>query len=159
MNTPEDFNTWRANFGAIGTVPYRFNIGGGLDVNGQPPLNPGATTYTDHVTFDFDRVGLLFGGALDADQATFQDVTIAKNTIDTLDLRINPATGAASIRNNLAASFDMAYYEITSASVRSNSTTGPASTKPRAALRQRTTMALAGTKRAAAVTISWRNRT
>jgi hypothetical protein len=57
----------------------------------------------------------LFGGALDADQAIFQDVTINKNTIETLDLLVNTTTGATSIRNTLPASFDINYYEITSA--------------------------------------------
>jgi hypothetical protein len=113
-----DYNTWKTNFGATSGVPYSYNIGGGLDFNGNFPIdavaNP-AGTYSDHVTFDFDRVGFLFGGALDADQATFQNITINKNTISTLDLLVNPTTGATSIRNNLAETFDIAYYEITSA--------------------------------------------
>jgi hypothetical protein len=118
MTTPEDYNTWRSNFGDTGTVPYTLNIGGGLDFNGNPPTDPvnnPTGTYTDHVTFEFDRVGFLFGGALDADQAIFQDVTINKNTIETVDLLVNTTTGATSIRNNLPASFDINYYEITSA--------------------------------------------
>ena len=113
---------------------YVMNIGGGLDFNGSPPLNPGATNYSDHVTFDFDRVGFLFGGALGVDQAIFQNVEISKNTIQTLDLLVNPTTGAASMRNNLAQSFEVDYYEITSttSSLRKAgwtslaSTTGPA---------------------------------
>ena len=92
MATAEDYDTWRSNFGETGTVPYSFNIGGGLDFNGNPPTDPvndPTGTFTPHVTFEFDRVGFLFGGALDADQATFQDVTINKNTIETLDLLVN----------------------------------------------------------------------
>lgn len=112
-----DYTSWRNNFGNIAGRPYVMNIGGGLDVNGLPPTDPVNNpdgTYTPHVTFEFDRVGLLFGGALDADQAIFDNVTINKQTIETLDLLVNTTTGATTIRNNLAASFDVNYYEISS---------------------------------------------
>jgi hypothetical protein len=95
-----------------------FNIGGGLDVNGQPPplvVDGVPNTYTDHVTFEFDRVGFLFGGALDADGALFDNVQINKQTIETLDLLVDPTTGATRIRNNLPGTLDLAYYEISSA--------------------------------------------
>jgi len=113
-----DYDSWNANFGATGASPYVFNIGGGLDFNGNPPTDPVNNpegTYTPHVTFEFDRVGFLFGGALDADQAIFDSVQINKQTIETLDLLVNTTTGATTVRNNLPASFDINYYEITSA--------------------------------------------
>jgi hypothetical protein len=113
-----DYTTWKQNFGAVSTSPYVFNIGGGLDVNGQPPplvVDGVPNTYTDHVTFEFDRVGFLFGGALDADGALFENVQINKQTIETLDLLVDPTTGATRIRNNLPGTLDLAYYEISSA--------------------------------------------
>jgi hypothetical protein len=115
----EDYNAWKTNFGSAAASPYVFEIGGGLDINGKPPTNPlnnPEGTYTPHVTFDFDRVSFHFGGALDADQAFFEDVEITKQTIQTLDLLVDNSTGETTIRNMFPSSFEIAYYEITSES-------------------------------------------
>jgi hypothetical protein len=56
------------------------------------------------------------GGALDADQAIFEDIEINKQTIQTLDLLVDKSSGATNIRNMLPSSFEIAYYEITSES-------------------------------------------
>jgi hypothetical protein len=110
-----DYDAWKSHFGDVAKSPYVFEVRG-VDVNGKPPTNPPGGTYTPHVTFEFDRVNFLFGGALDADQAVFNDITVNKQTIETLDLLVNTNTGATTIRNNLASSFDINYYEITSES-------------------------------------------
>jgi hypothetical protein len=112
-----DYNTWRANFGQTPAGTYNFNIGGGLDFNGNPaPLVVSGVpnTYTPHLTFDFDRVGFLFGGALGVDKADLYNVDISVQSIQTLNLKINTTSGAATIQNTLASSLAIAYYEITS---------------------------------------------
>ena len=113
-----DYNSWKANFGNARVTPYQLRLGGGLDFNGNPPPalddmgNP--VPYTPHLTFDFDRVGLLFGNQMNADQVQLQNVDISVAQIQTLDLFVNTTTGAVQIRNNLATPFQIDYYEITS---------------------------------------------
>jgi hypothetical protein len=63
-----------------GISPYVMRINDVIDMNGLPLANPVANpagTYTPHVTFEFDRVGFLFGGGLDADKATFQNIDVS----------------------------------------------------------------------------------
>jgi hypothetical protein len=63
-----------------GTSPYIMRINDVIDMNGLPLANPVANpagTYTPHLTFEFDRVGFLFGGALDADKATLQNIDVS----------------------------------------------------------------------------------
>jgi len=113
-----DYASWKANFGATGGSPYVLNLGGGLDFDGRPPAalddNMMPVPFTSHLTFDFDRVGFLFGNQMNADQVQLQNVDISTAQIETLDLFVNTSTGAVQIRNNLGTPFTLDYYEITS---------------------------------------------
>jgi PEP-CTERM motif len=113
------YDDWKANFGNTGGSPFTLRLGGGLDFDGRPPAALDTTTmepvpYTSHLTFDFDRVGFLFGNQMNADQVQLENVDISVSAIQTLDLLVNTTTGEVSIRNNLATPFNIDYYEITS---------------------------------------------
>jgi len=113
------YDDWKANFGNTGGTPFELRLGGGLDFDGRPPaaLDPDTmepVPYTSHLTFDFDRVGFLFGNQMNADQVQLEDVDISVVPIETLDLLVNTTTGDVQIRNNLASPLNLDYYEITS---------------------------------------------
>jgi hypothetical protein len=96
--TPEDFDSWKNEFGNESTVPYRWQVEE-LDVNGNPPplvVDGVPNTYTPHLTFDFDRVGFLLGGGLNADLGEFQDIDVSVRDIQTLQLSSSSlASGSA----------------------------------------------------------------
>ena len=112
------YTEWRRNYGDTGGQPaYDLRMGGGLDFNGNPPVNlttNPAGTYTNHLTFDFDRVGFLIGNQMNADRVDYQNIDISTNQIQTINLHVNTATGAVNIRNLLGTPFEINYYEITS---------------------------------------------
>lgn len=120
----DDFISWRDNFGATGGGPtYQYALGGGIDFNGNPPPAPvelggnaEAPFYTDHLTFDFDRVGFLFADHLNADQVALTDVDVSAEDIQSVTLEVNTTTGASRILNDSSKNFNMIYYEITSTS-------------------------------------------
>jgi Dockerin type I domain/PEP-CTERM motif len=109
-----DYNIWRTGFGG---QKYTWNIGGGTDFDGlfTPAANGGNPTFTSHVTFDFDRVGLLFGGGTHSTSADMTNVQFGKDVIQTLSLNVNTTTGVAKIANSLATPLTIDYYEISSA--------------------------------------------
>jgi hypothetical protein len=112
------YDDWKANFGNTGGSPFELLLGGGLDFDGRPPAALDPTTmepvpFTSHLSFDFDRVGFLFGNQMNADQVQLNDVDISVSPIETLDLLVDTTTGAVQIRNNLATPFMIDYYEIT----------------------------------------------
>jgi hypothetical protein len=108
-----DYTTWKTNYG---NRPYSWSIGGGTDFDGviQPAGGPGGT-FTSHLTDTFNRVGVLFGGATQAAQAFLNDVQFGTETIETLSLQVNTATGAADIKNTLGTPLTIDYYEVSSA--------------------------------------------
>jgi hypothetical protein len=114
----DDYDSWKANFGATSATPYELRIDGGVDSDDRfpPALDEEGfpVAVTPHLTFDFDRVGFLFGDQMNADQVQLKDVDISTSPIETIELLVDTTTGNVQIRNNLATPFEIDYYEITS---------------------------------------------
>jgi hypothetical protein len=107
-----DYDTWRSGFGQH---HYSWSIGGGTDFDGVKPLVPGGDgTFTSHLSADYNRVGLLFGGSTFADSANLSNVQASTDTLQTLSLDVNTTTGAAEIANHVAMPLTINYYEISS---------------------------------------------
>jgi hypothetical protein len=69
------------------------------------------------VTFDFNRVGFLSGGGMNADQITFTNIDVSTAPIDALTLQVftaGPDAGKIQIKNNRPQTFDIEFYEIKS---------------------------------------------
>jgi hypothetical protein len=68
--------------------------------------------------FQFDRTGFLSGGAIAADQLAFNNIDVTKSDVSSLTLRVTtsgPQAGKMEIVNNeVGASFNMSYYQVTS---------------------------------------------
>jgi hypothetical protein len=70
------------------------------------------------ITFDYNRVGILAGNVLTADQVIFSNIDISTSDIETLTLQVTtsgPSAGSTKIVNSLGAAVDLNYYEISSA--------------------------------------------
>jgi hypothetical protein len=110
-----DYETWRSGFGQR---YYSWSVGGGTDFDGVIPtangFNDPAPSFTSHLSADYNRVGLLFGGTTSADSANLTNVQVSTDTIQTLSLQVNLTTGAANITNTLATPLTIDYYEISS---------------------------------------------
>lgn len=65
-------------------------------------------------TFAFDRVGILSGSALDADQIRFSNVDVVASDIQAPTLKVY-SSGLAFITNSTNQAYDLTQYEITSA--------------------------------------------
>jgi hypothetical protein len=114
-----DYDSWKSGFGSTGGTAFVWNLGGGTDYDGViPPATTGTpptpVAVTSHLTFDFNRVGMLFGGATGADSAQLTNVQFGVDTIQTLNLNVNTTTGKANISNTLATPLSIDYYEISS---------------------------------------------
>lgn len=74
-------------------------------------------TETDpaNITFSFNRVGLLAGSGLAADQVQYGSISVTSGEIVAPKLTVN-SSGAVSIVNSTGVPFDLKYYEIKSAS-------------------------------------------
>jgi hypothetical protein len=69
-------------------------------------------------TFNFNRVGFLSGGGMNADQVAFSNIDVTAAPIDALTLQVftaGPDAGTVVLRNNRPESFEIEYYEVTSA--------------------------------------------
>lgn len=70
------------------------------------------------ITFNYNRVGLLAGNVLTADQVLFSNIDVSTSEIETLTLQVTtsgPSAGTTKIVNSLGAAVDLNYYEISSA--------------------------------------------
>jgi hypothetical protein len=67
------------------------------------------------LTFGFDRVGLLAGSALDADQVRFSGIDVTTSSIEAPTLQVR-SDGLVFIANAFTHTFDLTAYEITSSS-------------------------------------------
>ena len=77
------------------------------------------TAVPNQVTFDFNRVGFLAGSGMHANQINFSNIDVAVSPIEALTLQVTTTgqnAGTVQIRNNRPSSFEIEYYEITSAS-------------------------------------------
>jgi hypothetical protein len=74
-------------------------------------------TFFVPATFEFNRVGFLSGGSMNADQITFSNIDVSTAPVEALTLQVftsGPDAGTIQIRNNRPVSFEIEYYEITS---------------------------------------------
>jgi hypothetical protein len=100
---------WQTNYGQTGggASRYLFNL--------TATASPLQDTLPSFIPTEFDRVGFLLSNSQDADQAIFSNINITKTNIQTLILDVNTSTGATSIRNSSGNTFNITYYEVTSA--------------------------------------------
>lgn len=71
-----------------------------------------------HTIFEFNRVGFLSGGGMNADQIAFSEIDVSKRGINTLTLEVHtggPDAGLVRILNEQNANLEIDYYQITSA--------------------------------------------
>jgi hypothetical protein len=69
------------------------------------------------ITFDYNRVGLLAGNTLTADQVAFSNIDVSTLAIEALTLQVTtsgPSAGATKIVNSLGEAVNLNYYEISS---------------------------------------------
>jgi hypothetical protein len=92
--------------------------------NSVTSFNIATPAYTEsnpsRVTFAFDRVGILSGSALDADQVRFSGIDVATSTLVVPTLQVRP-DGNVRILNTFNQSFAITGYEIASAAGSLNS--------------------------------------
>jgi hypothetical protein len=100
---------WQANYGQSGGGAPRYLLN--LTATASPLLD----TSPSFIPTEFDRVGILLSGSMDTDQAIFSNINITKTVIQTLLLDVNTNTGAMSVRNSSGNTFNITYYEVTSA--------------------------------------------
>ena len=77
-----------------------------------------ATTDPNQVTYNFNRVGFLSGNTMSPDRVTFSNIDISLVAVEALTLQVTtagPTAGNVRIRNESGVSFDIDYYEISSA--------------------------------------------